>query len=153
MPRRRRAELTAAELVTDLHPYHEWSAAHTRAAAGELAELVRYLNHATQYPEALPNPDAVGELLQQLGQSVRRLPQLLQQAAARMESLAADSDLMFRRDEQPAAEAPAQARAVGGELASALGDRLDELGQEIERASFAARRLALRRDPPPPPSW
>src|ERR1700759_455982 len=108
MPRRRRTELNPEELVIELHPYHEWSVAHTRAAAGELAALVRYLNHATQHPEALPNPDAAGELLQQLGQSIRRLPQLLKQASARMDTLATDQDLIFVRDEQPASEAPAQ---------------------------------------------
>ena len=61
MPRRKTRDLTPEEIVTDMHPYNEWSGAHTRAAVSEIGELVRYLNHATQHPEALPDPEAIGE--------------------------------------------------------------------------------------------
>src|SRR5689334_25432055 len=84
MPRRRTRDLTAEEIVTDMHPYNEWSGAHTRAAVAEIGELVRYLNHATQHPEALPDAEAVGEVLRLLGQTVRRLPQVVKQADARL---------------------------------------------------------------------
>jgi hypothetical protein len=104
-------DLTAEELVLELHPYNEWSGSHTRAAAGEISELLRYLNHATQHPEALPSADAAAELLQVLGQTVRRLPQVLKQSSARL-----------------------------GDDAAELGERLDSLGQEIEQAAFAARK-------------
>ncbi|MFF5296598.1 hypothetical protein [Paractinoplanes globisporus] len=124
---RRKRDVTAEELVTELHPYNEWNAAHTRAAVAEIGELVRYLNHATQHPEALPDPAEVGEMLRLLGQSVRRLPQVLKQAGGRLESLGGGD----------AAAGIARELAGPGEL----GERLDALGQEIERAGFAAKRL------------
>jgi hypothetical protein len=124
MPRRKMRDLTAEELVVDLHPYNEWSVTHTREAVGQVYELVRYLNHATQHADALPHADAVGEVLQMLGQTVRRLPQVLKQAAVRAEALS---------------ESPAAAKEV---LAVAdLAERLDALGREIETAGFAARRF------------
>ncbi|WP_433292032.1 hypothetical protein ACQP2F_26940 [Actinoplanes sp. CA-030573] len=80
MFRRKLRDLGPGELVTELHPYHEWSEAHTSAAVGEIAELVRYLNHATQHPEALPGPAAavgrqvveagLGERLDALGREI-----------------------------------------------------------------------------------
>jgi hypothetical protein len=123
-------DLTAEEVVTELHPYNEWSDTHTRAAVAELSELVRYLNHATQHPEALTRADVAGEVLQLLGQTVRRLPQVLRQASARTRAL------------------------TGSELAEAeLGERLDALGQEIEGLGFAARRLDSRSDPGTASEW
>lgn len=121
-------DLTAEELIVELHPYNEWSFSHTRAAAGEISELVRYLNHATQHPEAMPGPEAVAEVLHLLGQTVRRLPQVLKQAAAGAPEI---------REQLVAPE--------GGSLA----DRLDALGREIEEAAFAGKRLAKARETPP----
>jgi len=53
------AELSADELVAAVHPYGQWSGPHTAGAAAQLAELVRYLNHATldRPGEALPDPN------------------------------------------------------------------------------------------------
>jgi hypothetical protein len=118
MPRRKTRDLTPEEIVTDIHPYNEWSGAHTRAAVAEIGELVRYLNHATQHPEALPDPAAIGEMLRLLGQSVRRLPQVMKQADARLAALTGEP--------------------AGG--AAELGERLDAVGLEIEKAGFAAKR-------------
>ena len=118
MGRRKTHDLTPEEIVTDMHPYNEWSGAHTRAAVAEIGELVRYLNHATQHPEALPDPEAVGEMLRLLGQSMRRLPQVVKQAEARLVGFTG--------------------QAVEG--AAALGERLDALGLEMEKAGFAAKR-------------
>jgi hypothetical protein len=128
MARRKGRDRTPEEVVTELHPYHEWSGAHTLAAIGEMAELVRYLNHATQHPEALPDPATVGETLRLLGQTVRRLPQVMKQAGARLEALGGE----------PSADAE-------------LGERLDALGQEIERAGFTAQRLGP--GPAPDSDW
>ena len=120
MARRKTRDLTPEEIVTDLHPYHEWSGAHTRAAVAEIGELVRYLNHATQHPEALPDPESIGETLRLLGQSVRRLPQVIKQADARLLALTGE--------------------AADG--AAELGERLDALGLAMEKAGFAAKRHA-----------
>jgi len=118
MGRRKTHDLTPEEIVTDMHPYNEWSGAHTRAAVAEIGELVRYLNHATQHPEALPDPEAVGEVLRLLGQTVRRLPQVVKQADARLAAFAG-----------PPIEGAAD-----------LGERLDALGLAMEKAGFAAKR-------------
>lgn len=159
MAKRRHRDVTAEELVTDLHPYHEWTAGHTGAAAAQMAELLRYLNHATQHPEALPNPDVLGSLLQVLGQTVRRLPQVLKQSAARLDALAGDPGLVLTGSADPAGDPAARARELGRELfdadagaGSGLGDRLDAIGREVERLSFEIRRLALRRDPSQAPA-
>jgi hypothetical protein len=146
--KRKVADLTAEELVVELHPYNEWSARHTDAATRQIVELVRYLNHATQHPEALPNPVAVADLLQVLGQTVRRLPQVLQQAARRVEAFAADPDLRLDGGDDPADAARSVSRALvdDGEQAGELGEQLDAAGREIERVSFEARRLRLGRD-------
>ena len=126
MSRRRARDLTPEEIVTDLHPYHEWSGAHTLAAVAEIGELVRYLNHATQNPEALPDPVTIGETLRLLGQSVRRLPQVVKQADARLAAVTGE--------------------AAGG--LAGLGERLDALGLEMENAGFRAVSAAYR--PPAP---
>jgi len=126
--RRKAVERSPEELVVELHPYNEWTAGHTRAAAGEIAELLRYLNHATQHPEALPDPLAVADLLHLLGQSVRRLPQALQQAARRADALGAGEIGRELFDPE-------------GEAGSRLGERLDAIGLEIERIGGQARRL------------
>jgi hypothetical protein len=118
MPRRKTRDLTPEEIVTDMHPYNEWSGAHTRAAVAEIGELVRYLNHATQHPEALPDPEAIGEMLRLLGQSVRRLPQVVKQADARLAAITGS---------------PAEGTAE-------LGEQLDALGLAMEKAGFAAKR-------------
>jgi hypothetical protein len=118
MARRKTRDLTPEEIVTEMHPYNEWSGAHTRAAVAEIGELVRYLNHATQHPEALPDPAAIGEVLRLLGQSVRRLPQVVKQAEARLAGFTGE--------------------AVEG--AAELGERLDALGSAIQKAGFAAKR-------------
>lgn len=156
MRKRKVADLTAEELVVELHPYNEWSARHTDAAARQIHELVRYLNHATQHPEALPTPAAVADLLQVLGQTVRRLPQVLHQAARRTEALAADPDLLCDGADRPADAARSVSRALAAAdrpadesadgPAGGLGEQLDAAGREIERVSFAARRLRLGRD-------
>jgi hypothetical protein len=99
--RNRMRDLTAEELVVELHPYNEWSFSHTRAAAAEISELVRYLNHATQNPEALPGPGAAAEMLHLIGQTVRRLPQLVKQAGLEGE-LADRLDGLGREIEQAA---------------------------------------------------
>jgi len=120
MGRRKTSDLTSEEIVTEMHPYNEWTGAHTRAAVAEIGELVRYLNHATQHPEALPDPEAIGEMLRLLGQSVRRLPQVVKQADARLVGMTGEA----------------------AEGAAELGERLDALGLAMERAGFAAKRHA-----------
>lgn len=118
MGRRKTHDLTPEEIVTERHPYNEWNAVHTRAAVAEIGELVRYLNHATQHPEALPDAEAIGEMLRLLGQSVRRLPQVVKQADARLVTISGEP--------------------VGD--AAGLGERLDALGLAMEKAGFAAKR-------------
>jgi len=136
MARRKANDLTPEEIVTDRHPYNEWSAAHTLAAVAEIGELVRYLNHATQHPEALPDPVAIGEMLRLLGQSVRRLPQVVKQADARLAAFTGE------------AAAGAAFTGEAAEGTAGVGERLDDVGLELERAGFRALSPFFR--PPAP---
>lgn len=139
---------SAEELVAELHPFNDWTAVHTSDAAAQIAELTRYLNHATQHPAALPTPRLVGDLLQTLGKSIRRLEQLLDQVARRMDSLAAEPGLRQAHEQQPSNAARDVAESISRQLsgtdadsAAGLGEQLDVLGGELERIAFQAQRL------------
>jgi homoserine kinase len=95
VPDARIADLPAGKLVPALHPYGEWSAQHTTSAAATLAELVRYLNHATiDHPyEAVPDPNTAAAVLGALHTTCTRLPQLLDQLRLHMRVFAQDPNL------------------------------------------------------------
>lgn len=58
--------------------------ADTTAAGNALADLVRYLAHATRHPEALPEPQDAARLLGDLSAALAGLPQVLDQVARRL---------------------------------------------------------------------
>lgn len=95
-------ELRGRGLVEAAHPWLEWSARHTIGASTELAELVRYLNHATQTQEvreALPFPSQMDSVVGDLASAVSRMPQLFEQLAGRLKEWRADP--YFSTDDDP----------------------------------------------------
>jgi hypothetical protein len=91
-PSRDLTTLPAGELVAALHPTGEWTDQHSRAAAHQIAELVSYLNHATQpmyvADQSIPTPNTAADVIDALRTAVQRLPQLLGQLAYRQLELA-----------------------------------------------------------------
>lgn len=138
------AEMSADDLVATLHPYGQWSERHTVGAATQIAELVRYLNHATmdRPDEALPDPNTAAAVLGALHTTCTRLPQLLNQVGARLSELSDDPDLATGSSEHPAAHLAHRAVAA---LATA-GPALTELASAVQAAFYAADRLYLNVD-------
>lgn len=70
-----------------LPPYGPYSAEASIAASDGPAHLIRYLNHATRHPEAVPYPVVSARILGNLHAAVADLPQLVDQLAGRARSL------------------------------------------------------------------
>lgn len=149
----RTADLPADELVAALHPYGQWTGQHTTAAAAQIAELVRYLNHATieRPSEALPDPNTTAAVLGALHTTCTRLPQLLSQLRARIRAFETDPDLATSSTDVDipagtrftaaeilaarAAQAIARAESVVWQFTTAIGDAhqaVDPLYLDIE---------------------
>lgn len=121
------------------------SDAQTRDAAGALAYLVRYLNHATLPGRAettLAYPSSVDVLAGHLGGALGGLPQLLRQLAERMELIADDGRLYADELGEPANPAVLAVEAV--EWLRSAGMMLDEAATGVRRARRATSRLAYR---------
>lgn len=106
----------------------------TAAAARQIAELVRYLNHATLADEALPEPADTARVLGELADAAERMRQLLGQIAGRLkryEPLGSD-------DGNPVAS-----RAETVAAAVAAWAHLEHATAELRRARDAAARLYL----------
>lgn len=58
----------------------------TRQLAETLAEIMRVLNHQTRHPESIGEPSDVDRVVREMSSAASRLPQLLRQLAARLES-------------------------------------------------------------------
>lgn len=121
----------ADETVAALHPYGERTAEHTAAAAAQLAELVRYLNVASlDNPAAsLPDPNTIAAVLGSLKTAFERLPQLLDQLAVRVRTLAEDPQLASGSSTHTpqllaflAVTSLADAHARLGQLAATVGE-------------------------------
>jgi hypothetical protein len=136
----------AEEVVSELHPYFEWSAKHSSSAAATIAELVRYLNHATEHPEAVPLPQDVGAILYQLGTTLERLPQTLWQLGQLVRKHAdnpalASSGSPERMKGHAAAE---WALVVAARLRDTQRDtQLKDIGKQLKRLGWDAEYLHL----------
>jgi hypothetical protein len=136
----RTKELAADEFVAAVHPYGEWNGQHSTSAAWQVAELVRYLNHATlDHPDqAVPDPNTAAAILGALHTAATRLPQLLDQLAGRMRAFAADPDL--------ATSSADGAQTLAGRSAAFLTAArpvLSQLTAALGNAHQAADRLYL----------
>ncbi len=136
------AALPAEDLVAALHPYGEWSSQHSASAAHQIAELVRYLNHATidhtlsrRYRTRTPRRTLIGAL----HTTCKRLPQLLDQLAGRMRTLAADPDLATGSS----ADGPQVLAERSAAFLAAARPALSELAVALGKAHQAADRLYL----------
>jgi hypothetical protein len=120
-------------------PHHgPYDQKRTIEAAEAIAELVRYLNNATDEPDAALHPNTVGGLLSPMAAATRELGQLLHQILELLD-LTATNACDDRRDR------PARATIdeVVAELAGA-GVAADALAERLERAARHASHLAAR---------
>jgi hypothetical protein len=118
----------------------------TRAAAGSIAALVRYLNHATRHASATPYPSTIDSLVRSLSGAVASLDQLLRQLMDRMTVLTSRPDAYATGGEP--------VRQVATEFAAHLDDARGYLYRAQDALSAAAEfssRLELRE--PDDPSW
>jgi len=100
---------------------------------------VRYLNHATYETRAVPDPNTAADVLGALHTACKRLPQLVDQLAARMRSFAADPDLATGSSTDTA-------QALAGRSAAflaAAGPILSQFTAALGNAHQAADRLYL----------
>jgi hypothetical protein len=138
------AHRTAEDVVNDLHPYGEWSGSHTAAAAAEIAELVRYLNHATQSREALTSPKTVAALLHGVSTALVRMQQLIQQVGQAVDRMSYEPDL--ESEGQPGHDSAVTLALRLFDPEAELerpGDRLRAFGEQLQKLAFEADRLYL----------
>jgi hypothetical protein len=131
-----------------------------RTAAMVLAHLLRFLNHATLPDRAaqnLPYPSSVSVVTDNLRTAARRLPQLVEQLADRMDQLAGDSKLyddgmgkpLEEKEGHPLAAhlvAPTRARLAAVALREA-GSVASFLELELDKAYQQTDRLGVRTPP------
>jgi hypothetical protein len=104
---------TVEEIVEDLLPlYGPYDRDNTTRAAYLIAELVRYLNYATQNDESLPAPIGAYDLIGALKVAADRLPQALNQTNRRLAQFAQDPNVVDRRADYHREPAAAHAAAV-----------------------------------------
>lgn len=118
--------LTGQELIQTVHPVDAPSAEHTKHAAIELGELIRYLNLVTLWnraDKALPNPGDIDDLIQNLRIAFKRVPQLLGQVAGRLELLSQDEH--FATDDPAGPPARERARIAIGDMHALAGVLLE----------------------------
>jgi hypothetical protein len=115
-----------------------YSSEHTASAARAVAELVRYLNHATRAVAALPDPVAVYDALGALSAATAGLPQTLCQLAGRLTELGEDSNAAVDNLGEPMVP-----RTAAQLAADALTDAAGQLA-DTARLLAAAHTLAGR---------
>jgi hypothetical protein len=120
VPDTRPANLPADELIATLHPYGERSAQHSASAAQQIAELVRYLNHAATTGEGVPDPNTAAAVLAALYTTCTHLPHLLRRLRHRMDAFAADPALATASSTDTASALAARTAASIAEAESAL---------------------------------
>lgn len=135
---------TLTALLAEQLPLHgPYSPDASIAAADAGSELIRYLNHATAHPEAVPHPATAARVLAAVGEMVDRLPQLGRQLAARTALAAATPHAyVFRdgaRDHDPAAVAD-QVNQLRDQL-DAAGQLAVALGRHLSTAQTLANRI------------
>lgn len=140
--------VTAEQQVAALHPYFKWSPQHTRQAAAQIAELVRYLNHATQQPSSMGgSPNTVADTLLELSMALQRLPQTLHQLAHRLNVIAADPRLRL------SGAAPTDAGAAvltAVDLMYTVAQVLGVAADDLAKAGHRTARMYLSEPPDPP---
>lgn len=98
-------EVDAYDIVEEHFPYDgPYSPERTVAAALLIARLSRYLNNATQKPDALPWAATAGAVVRELADATALQRQLLDQLALFLYRQAADPTLYDDRRDRPGAD-------------------------------------------------
>jgi hypothetical protein len=134
-----RGELPYAETIVGQYwPLHgPYDPEHTKRAGSVLSELVRYLNYATQHPEALPYAADIGDLVGTLQATAGSLRQTLEQLDGRCADLVKDPNLYDHSDRSNRSVALNRAERAGDELihaarrAAGLSKSLGEAHQAL----------------------
>jgi hypothetical protein len=120
-------------------PYHgPYDQERTIEAAEAIAELVRYLNNATEEPDAVLHPNTVGGVLSPMAAATRGLERLLHQIPELLDLTAANAG-----DDRRDRPARATISEVLAELAGA-GVAADVLAERLERAARHASHLTAQ---------
>jgi hypothetical protein len=117
-----------------------YSGADTTAAGAALAELVRYLAHATRHAEALPEPQDAARLLGDLSTALAGLPQVLDQVARRLVGI---RPVLGSTEDDPGTVL----RTMAGEMAMARL-RLANAAADLDRARQGADTLYVAEEGP-----
>ena len=110
-----------------------------RAATRAVAELVRYLNHATRTSQGFGEPSDLGHVLGDLEAAIERLPQLVRQLATVADRLADTPGIGSDRPGETGREC---AGALSAELFEAHAPIL-AAGRAVEAAHQYASRLHM----------
>lgn len=116
------------DLSTDTAPYPE----RTLRLAGTFAELARVLNHTTRHHEALRYPHEADRLIREVSMMAGRLPQLLQQVSAWLNTEYEEGRIRLDSGADP--EAAYAVLSVSSRLESA-SEYATLLRQMLERAA------------------
>ncbi len=111
----------------------------TTDAARTIAELVRYLNHATQTERALEYPSQLSTTVAALRRAVHGMDQLCEQLAEHAVRVGRDARLYDDRGGNPATTA---AEVIGGLRTTAT--LLPDVENALRGAARAADRLGFR---------
>lgn len=125
-------------------PYDQNSMADAGAVIGE---LVRRLNHATMAhnaPDALPYPQDVARLIDDLATATERLPQLLAQIAYRIGFLALDERLIV--DQRMPEQRPAFVTGTAAQYLTDAQGFLHEAATALVRVQGSTSRLSWIHD-------
>lgn len=131
----------STDAVERRHPYHDWSHKHTAAAAGDVAELLRYLNHAAMHEQAVPSPAAAAAVLVELAAALDRMPTLTARLGRRVSTF--DPAPLRLIDQGHASDL---FRRELNEVAAALTGGFDQLvviGEEMAQLGHRVARLYL----------
>jgi hypothetical protein len=117
-----------------------YSGADTTAAGAALADLVRYLAHATRHAEALPEPQDAARLLGDLSTALAGLPQVLDQVARRLVGM---RPVLGSTEDDPGSAL----RTIAGELSLARL-RLADAAADLDRARQGVDTLYVAEEGP-----
>lgn len=127
----------AREWVDDRYPYFGWSGEKTSGAAAAVAELIRYINHATYQVAAAPTPGDAGRTLIEFGRALHAMPQAIGQLMALFEIHSVNPAFRLSGHDGDAARSAAgdviaRATTVAAAIA-AIAPTVETIGYHTER--------------------